>query len=258
MVAALKGLSGCLPYRSDVVQEGRIARDGVGSDIRTSFLPTALGERAALRLFGALRTLDTLGLPAGVLTTFRSALELRGGLILIAGGTGAGKTTTLYAALGEIASTRRGAHLSLEDPVEQRLRHVGIAVDQVELDPSRGITGESMLSAALRQDVDVISVGEIRSAAEASLALQAAHTGRLVLAGIHAGSCLEAQVRMTDLGVDRPMLKRTLRGVLHQKLVRVACDCTGACARCHGTGFSRRVEAQWLAQGALRDVEDAA
>src|SRR5207302_2159646 len=122
---------------------------------------------------------EELGLPAAVRAAFERALDAPRGLIVVAGASGAGKTTTLYAALAHLAASRGGAHLSIEDPVEQRLRAAGIAVDQVELEPSRGITGESTLCAALRQDVDVIAVGEIRSAAEARLAIQAAHTGRL-------------------------------------------------------------------------------
>lgn len=218
LVAALKGMAGCLPYRRDVVQEGRIPRDGIAADVRASFLPTAFGERVALRLFGRLRALDELGLGPTIRADFERALASRGGLLLVAGASGAGKTTTLYAALGHLCRSRPGAHLSIEDPVEQRLRAAGIPVDQVELDPARGITGESTLAAALRQDVDVIAVGEIRDSAEARLAIQAAHTGRLVLAGLHAGSPEEARLRMLDLGVEPSLLAATLRGVLHQQL----------------------------------------
>jgi type II secretory ATPase GspE/PulE/Tfp pilus assembly ATPase PilB-like protein len=247
-VAALKGLAGCLPYRSDLVQEGRIAREGVGADIRASFVPAAFGERVALRLFGRLRQLPELGLPVETLTALERLLTSRTGLLLVAGATGAGKTTTLYAALAHLATIRPGAHLSLEDPIEQRLRLAGIAVDQVELRPERGVTGESMLIAALRQDIDVLGVGEIRTEAEASLALKAAHTGRLVLAGVHAGSCEEAQQRMLDLGVEPRLLQQTLRGVLHQELAVEPCGCTSpaGCERCHGLGRRRRLRAQLL------------
>ncbi|MDP2341090.1 MAG: ATPase, T2SS/T4P/T4SS family [Deltaproteobacteria bacterium] len=220
LLAALKGLARCLPYRRDVVQEGRIAgaAGAVAADVRASFVPTALGERAALRLFGRLFTLDELELDPAVLEGVRAALQRPSGLFVVAGATGAGKTTTLYAALTEIAVTRAGAHLSLEDPVEQRLRLAGIAVDQIDLDPARGITAESMLVAALRQDVDVVAVGEVRTPAEARLALHAAHTGRLVLCGIHAGSAIEARQRLLDLGLDATELDGTLHAILHQRL----------------------------------------
>lgn len=242
VVAALKGLAGCLPYRVDVVQEGRIPRAGICADIRASFIPTGYGERVALRLFGRLRSLEEVAAGAQ-LEDYRALLDAPRGLILVSGASGAGKTTTLYAMLAHVAGRRGGAHLSLEDPVEQRLREAGIPVDQVELDPARGRSAEALLVAALRQDVDVLGVGEIRTAAEARLAIEAAHTGRLVLAGLHAGSAEEAIQRMTDLGVDSALLRTTLRGVIHQRLETVPCDCAGACARCQGLGRSRRLTA---------------
>ena len=250
LVAALKHLSGCLPYRSDVVQEGRIAREGVAGDVRASFMPTALGERAALRLFGCLRTLGELGLDLDVRQRFEDLLGHRSGLVLVAGPSGGGKTTTVYAALAHLAQHRGGAHLSIEDPVEQRLRVAGIAVDQVELCPERGLTAEVALTGALRQDVDVVALGEVRTEAEARLALRAAHTGRLVLAGIHAGSPQEARRRMLDLGAEASVLEVTLRGVLHQGLQAEPCpdgDEPG-CERCGGLGRVRRPAVNlWLA-----------
>ncbi|MFT3711912.1 MAG: ATPase, T2SS/T4P/T4SS family [Archangium sp.] len=224
LLAALKQVSGCLPYRRDLAQEGRIQRDGVAADVRTAFLPTALGERGALRLFGKLLTLEQLGFDTAVLEGMREALDAKHGLILVAGASGAGKTTTLYAALAHVAKQRGGAHLSLEDPVEQRLRVAGIPVAQVELCPERGLTAESALVAALRQDLDVLAVGEIRTAAEAQLAVRAAHTGRLVLAGLHAGTPDEATQRMLELGVERAVLEKTLLATLHQSLQRVGAE----------------------------------
>jgi type II secretory ATPase GspE/PulE/Tfp pilus assembly ATPase PilB-like protein len=245
VVAALKGLAGCLPYRVDVVQEGRIPRAGVCADIRASFIPTGYGERVALRLFGRLRSLEEIA-PEAQLADYRALLDASGGLVLVSGASGAGKTTTLYAMLAHVARRRGGAHLSLEDPVEQRLREAGILVDQVELDPSRGRSAEALLVAALRQDVDVLCVGEIRTAAEARLAIEAAHTGRLVLAGLHAGSAQEALQRMADLGVDAALLRTTLRGVVHQRLETVPCGCVESCPHCQGLGRRRRLTAAIL------------
>lgn len=231
LTAVLKGWAGCLPYRRDRVQEGRIPRDGVAADIRASFIPTALGERVALRLFGKLRSLDELGLDDATRSELETLLSRPRGLLVVAGGSGAGKTTTLYAALLHLSRTRAGkAHLSLEDPVEQRLRVAGVGVDQVELDPERGRSAEEMLVAALRQDVDVLSVGEIRTAREAALAVEAAHTGRLVLAGLHAGTLDEASVRLTELGVDTDKLTHTLVGTMYQELETVTRD--GVRTRC--------------------------
>lgn len=241
LLAALKHLSGCLPYRRDLFQEGRISREGVAADVRTSFVPTALGERAALRLFGKLRSLEELGFAPELLASLRRVLQAPRGLLLVAGSSGAGKTTTLYAALAHLAAVRGGAHLSLEDPVEQRLRVAGVPVAQVELSPERGLTGEAALVAALRQDLDVLAVGEIRTGPEAELAVRAAHTGRLVLAGVHAGSAAEARQRMIELGVDRGVLGATLVGVLHQRLETAPCaSCEGStCKRCSGRGMQR-------------------
>jgi type II secretory ATPase GspE/PulE/Tfp pilus assembly ATPase PilB-like protein len=241
LLAALKHLSGCLPYRRDIFQEGRISREGVAADVRASFVPTALGERAALRLFGKLRTLTQLGFDEALRAQLESLLAAPRGLVLLAGASGAGKTTTLYAALAHLAATRGGAHLSLEDPVEQRLRVAGVPVAQVELCPERGLTGEAALVAALRQDLDVLAVGEIRTGPEAALAVQAAHTGRLVLAGVHAGSTAEARQRLLELGVDRAVLNATLVGVLHQRLELRRCEaCEGErCGRCAGQGRLR-------------------
>lgn len=241
LLAALKHLSGCMPYRSDLVQEGRIPRAGVAADVRASFMPTALGERGALRLFGRLYGIDELGFSEDLSARLRTLLLRPSGLVIIAGPSGGGKTTTVYAALSYLSSRRGGAHLSIEDPVEQRLRVAGIGVDQVELNPSRGLTAESALVGALRQDVDVLALGEVRRPAEAALALEAAHTGRLVLIGLHAGSTKEASQRMRDLGADPAVLRETLCGVLHQRLTTAPCPACDApdCLRCRGVGRVR-------------------
>lgn len=251
LVAALKHLAGCLPYRRDVSQEGRISREGVAADVRASFLPTAMGERTALRLFGRLLALGELGLGPEVLARFTTLLDSPRGLVLVAGASGAGKTTTLYAALQHLAARRGGAHLSLEDPVEQRLRVAGVPVAQVELCPERGLSGEAALVAALRQDLDVLAVGEIRDGAEAGLAVRAAHTGRLVLAGLHAGTPEEATQRLLELGVDRAVLEATLRGTLHQRLESLPCaGCEGAqCSKCGGHGKVRAPVASLVVRG---------
>ena len=258
LTAALKAISGCLPYRRDVVQEGRVPRAGVTADVRASFVPTALGDRVALRLFGTLLDFAALGLSPAVQARFELALARPTGLLVVAGPSGAGKTTTLYAALAHLARRRAGAHLSLEDPVEQRLRVAGVPVDQVELCPERGLTAEAALVAALRQDVDVLCVAEIRTPAEARLALQAAHTGRLVLAGLHAGSVAEARARLLELGLEQRQLDDTLGCVLHQRLETVRCDdASPGCPRCHGLGRLRSLSAQlWTAPDApgLREV----
>ena len=225
--------------------EGQL--DGVvlvqGAQSESGRLPAhaALGERVALRLFGQLYTLDELGLSTELLARLTALLSQRSGLVIIAGPSGGGKTTTVYAALRFLAQHRDGAHLSIEDPVEQRLRLAGIPVDQVELCPERGLTAEEALVGALRQDVDVLALGEVRRPEEAALALEAAHTGRLVIVGLHAGSAAEASQRMRDLGADPAVLSETLRGVLHQHLQTTPCPDgdAAACSRCGGSGRIR-------------------
>ncbi|HVE86024.1 MAG TPA: ATPase, T2SS/T4P/T4SS family, partial [Myxococcales bacterium] len=176
---------------------------------------------------------------------FESVLRSGSGLVLVAGASGAGKTTTLYSSLEYVAGQRRSAHLSIEDPIEQRLRVAGVPVDQMELCPERGLTGEAALVAALRQDVDVVAVGEVRTAAEAELAVKAAHTGRLVLAGIHAGSAEEALQRLGDLGVESAMVRKTVLAILHQRLRTVPCPShVPDCRECGGLGRRRAVEAE--------------
>ncbi|GDX79090.1 hypothetical protein LBMAG42_09010 [Deltaproteobacteria bacterium] len=249
LLAAARLLGGCLPYRRDIPQEGRIFREGVAADVRVAFLPTALGERGVFRLFGRLLGLADLGFDANSEQALRVMLARPSGLMLVAGPSGAGKTTTLYACLGHLAASRGGAHLSIEHPVEQRLRLAGIPVDQVELCPERGFTAEAALVAALRQDVDVLAVGEVRTAGDAALAVQAAHTGRLVLAGLHAGGAAEALQRLLDLGVAASVLRDTPVAVLHQRLISGPCgDCSGSgCAACGGSGRRRRpVVTTWV------------
>ena len=144
--------------------------------------------------------------------------------------------------------------------MEQRLRVAGIPVDQIELDPARGLSAEAMLVAALRQDVDVLCVGEIRTAAEARLALEAAHTGRLVLAGLHAGSAAEARQRLIDLGAEEPLLNATLRGVLFQELVTRPCGCAepAVCRRCRGAGRRRETSAELVLPAPRADLRGVA
>ena len=244
LTAVLKAESGCLPYRSDVVQEGRLSTS-LGGPARVSFVPTPHGDRVALRRHDGLRDVDALGLEAEVLQDLLSAVEARQGLVLIAGSTGAGKTTTLYALLAHLARRRRGAHLSLEQPIECDLRSAGVEVDQVELDPERGLSADALLVAALRQDVDVIALGEIRTSADAATAVQAARTGRLVLAALHAGGVMPARRRLEDLGVSARDVEDCVVAILHQELTSDACGCAAGCTECRGTQHRQTLRAQW-------------
>ncbi|MEW4569895.1 GspE/PulE family protein [Tautonia sp. JC769] len=229
VVARLKVLAQLLTYRTDVPQEGRIASRPGQAEVRVSTFPTLLGERAVVRFFagsGRLVDLDRLGLPGDLLTSFRSALEETSGLIVVSGPAGSGKTTTLYACLRALATSAAGHRclVTLEDPIEAAVA----GVVQAQVNPAAGFTLESGLRSLLRQDPEVIAVGEIRDPSTAEMAFQAALTGHLVLTTFHAGSASGAIGRLAEMGVEPYLLRSGLRAVVALRLVRRLCD---ACAR---------------------------
>ncbi len=205
-------------------QDGRITVNiGAGQvDLRVSTLPAAHGEKVVLRVLdtragGA--TLDSLGIAAAALTRLGTLLEVREGLVLVTGPTGSGKTTTLYAALHAIQ--QRGVNIvTVEDPIEYRLS----GIVQVQVNARTGLTFASALRSILRQDPDVILVGEIRDAETASIAVQAALTGHLVLSTLHTIDAAGAVARLDDLGVDRYKVAASLKGVIAQRLLRRLCE----------------------------------
>ena len=207
-------------------QDGRIAVSTAAGtvDLRVSTLPAAQGEKVVLRILdarGTMVALDALGVDPGTLATVRRILETREGMLLVTGPTGSGKTTTLYAALRAIRE--RGVNIvTVEDPVEYRLP--GIA--QVQVSPKTGLTFAAALRSILRQDPDVILVGEIRDRETAAIAVQAALTGHLVLSTLHTIDAPSVVARLEDLGVERYKIAGALKGVLAQRLVR------RLCARC--------------------------
>jgi general secretion pathway protein E len=223
-------------------QDGRIGLmlGGRSVDVRVSTLPGRAGERVVLRLLDAAQAvapLDALGLDAETLEGLRAALATPNGLILVTGPTGSGKTTTLYAALGLLNDGRRNI-LTVEDPVEYAVDGIG----QTQVDAKVGLTFANGLRAILRQDPDVVLVGEIRDAETASIAVQAALTGHLVLATVHTNDAVGAITRLRDMGVEPFLLASTLRAVLAQRLVRRLCGaCAGAgCPDCAQSGYKGR------------------
>jgi hypothetical protein len=246
VVARLKVLAGVASYRTDVPQHGRFRRGFAGDvavDIRCAFVPVAGGERCVARLLGEGRALldpGELGFDVDTLSLLRGLLQRPHGLVLVCGASGSGKTTTMYAALRELRRARAGLSslVSIEDPVERRLE----GVDQVELEPGRAPDAAEVLSALLRQDADVICLGEVRDPRAAEVMLEAAFTGHLVIAGLHCGSAAEAHARLLDLGADARLLGSALAGVLHQRLLRRACArCAAAgCEACLRTGYQGR------------------
>ncbi|MFA6135170.1 MAG: ATPase, T2SS/T4P/T4SS family [Phycisphaerae bacterium] len=211
------------------IAERRLAQDGratveVGDrvvDLRIATLPTSFGERAVIRLLDKsvrLYDLGELGMPTGVLEEFRSFIRRDHGIILVTGPTGSGKSTTLYAALQEINCQQMNV-LTLEDPIEYRLK----GISQTQISDRKGMTFSSGLRHVLRQDPDVIMVGEIRDAETARMAIQSALTGHLVFSTLHTNDAAGAVARMLDLGVEPYLLASSLLAVLAQRLVRRIC-----------------------------------
>jgi general secretion pathway protein E len=231
-------------------------------DIRLSVIPTIHGERIVLRLLDQSQTqldLDSLGMGADTRGTLMDAVSRPNGMLLVTGPTGSGKTTTLYAALAMIDRDTRNV-MTVEDPVEYRLE----GISQMQVNPKRGVTFAAGLRSLLRQDPDVILVGEIRDKETAELAVQASLTGHLVLATLHTNDAPSAIPRLLDIGIEPFLVTSSLLGVMAQRLVRKLCPvCHGAgetrgtagaaqpagggqaaggkCAACFGTGYKGRM-----------------
>ena len=209
-------------------QDGRVAvRVGDRAvDLRVSTLPTAFGERVVIRLLdksrGLLR-LAELGMPAETEAGYRRLVAAEHGIVLVTGPTGSGKSTTLYAALAEADGTARNI-LTIEDPIEYQLP--GVSQTQVNL--KKGLTFAGGLRSILRQDPDVIMVGEIRDRETAEVAIQAALTGHLVLSTLHTNDAASAVTRLLDLGIEPYLIASSVTGVAAQRLLRRVCD---ACSR---------------------------
>jgi general secretion pathway protein E len=262
VVARLKVLADLLTYRTDVPQEGRLKQGPSHVEMRLSTFPTLHGEKAVLRVFakiGTYQRLEDLGLPEEVRATVGRVLASTAGAIVFSGPAGSGKTTTLYACLRELAATTQGRRslATLEDPIEVDV--AGVAQSQVN--PGAGFTLDVGLRSILRQDPEVIAVGEIRDRATAEIAFQASLTGHLVLTTFHAGSAAEAVGRLSDMGIEPYLLRSGLLAVVAQRLVRRLCECAVAsddpaarlglkvarwrvplgCERCDRTGYRGRV-----------------
>jgi general secretion pathway protein E len=223
-------------------QDGRISlRIGTRSvDVRVSTIPSAHGERAVLRLLdkseGKL-SLAAVGMEGDTLKRFMGLLAQPHGIILVTGPTGSGKTTTLYAALHQLDANSQNI-MTVEDPIEYELPGVG----QTQVNTKIDLTFAKALRAILRQDPDVIMIGEIRDFETAQIAIQASLTGHLVLATLHTNDSASAVTRLTDMGVEPFLLSSSLLGVLAQRLVRKICThCEGAgCKQCGQTGYHGR------------------
>jgi MSHA biogenesis protein MshE len=257
------------------ISEKRLPQDGRFSvrlkdhtiDVRLSTLPTAYGESAVMRLLNqgaGMRRLDSIGMPAVMLARFREILGRSAGMVLVTGPTGSGKTTTLYAALAEINATELKV-ITVEDPIEYRLP----GLTQVQVNDKIDLTFARVLRSVLRQDPDVVLIGEMRDAETAEIGMRAAITGHLVLSTLHTRDAMSTPFRLLDMGVPPFMVSTSLQAVIAQRLVRLNCvECaephapspqeeswlqslleTGetvipkrgrGCSSCNGTGYSGR------------------
>ena len=216
-------------------------------DCRVSILPTLHGEKAVIRILPSCLDdldLEEIGLHSTQLNIFQKALAQPNGLILVTGPTGSGKTRTLYSCLSHLNQYHRNL-CSIEDPIEIRLA----GVNQVAYHPRAGLDFPTIIRALLRQDPDVIMIGEIRDTATAQLAIQAAQTGHMVLSTLHTRNARGALARLQNLGIDRESLESCLLSVSSQRLVRKTCpqcfkligDKKAQCASCKGCGYFGRI-----------------
>ncbi|MES2674848.1 MAG: GspE/PulE family protein [Pseudomonadota bacterium] len=211
------------------ISEKRLPQDGRFNlkikhhniDVRLSTMPVQFGESIVMRLLdqtGGIRSLESVGMPALMVDRFRKVITRPHGLVLVTGPTGSGKTTTLYGALSELNKPEKKI-ITVEDPVEYRLPRIS----QVQLHEKIGLTFSTVLRAALRQDPDILLVGEIRDAESAEIALRASMTGHLVLSTLHTNDAVTSALRLMDIGVDGYLVATALKAIIAQRLVRRIC-----------------------------------
>lgn len=268
VASRIKLISGMDIAESRLPQDGRISTrlGGQEMDIRVSTAPCSFGESVVMRLLPKNReslSLDSLGMEPDHLKLMRSVLGYSNGIVLVTGPTGSGKSTTLYSGLSELVDGRQKL-ITVEDPVEFQVR----GVTQIQANSDIGYTFARALRAILRQDPDVIMIGEIRDLETAEIAIQSALTGHLVLSTLHTNDALSAFTRLVDMGVEPYLVAAPVKAVQAQRLVRRACSACSepivpseslwkplagdwiaepafvepkGCDRCHGTGYRGRL-----------------
>lgn len=266
LATRIKLISGMNIAEKRIPQDGRFSQvvDGTELDVRVSSLPTVNGEKIVIRILStgqiALRKITDLGMSEYNYKMFESMLKCPHGVMLVTGPTGSGKTTTLYAALGEIAKPHVNV-ITVEDPVEKNIE----GINQCQVNAKAGMTFSAALRSILRQDPDIVMIGEMRDSETADIAIRAAITGHLVLSTLHTNDAASTIVRLIDMGVAPYMVATSLIGVVAQRLVKVICpkcrrprastqeenelmhisqsvqifDAVG-CPECNGTGYKGR------------------
>jgi type II secretory ATPase GspE/PulE/Tfp pilus assembly ATPase PilB-like protein len=245
----IKFLARLKTYQDSLPQDGRISRDDLGSknDIRVATYPTVTGEKIVLRLFNSSPaiSLRELSLPAAVVAEVEQFLRQSTGLLLLTGPAGSGKTTTIYACLRHLVEPGGRQIITVEDPVEQ----IVPGTMQTEVNEAIGLDFARAARHLLRQDPQVLIIGEIRDEATAQLAVRAGLTGHLVISTLHAGSCRGVFERLLVMCADHSAVASVVELVLNQRLIRKLCSaCGGAgCDACLRTGYQGRVPlVEWL------------
>lgn len=245
----IKFLARLKTYQESLPQDGRISRDELScqNDIRVATYPTVTGEKIVLRLFNAdtAKTLDALSLPVDARTELEQFLRQTSGLLLLTGPAGSGKTTTIYACLRHLVELGGRHIITVEDPVEQLVP----GTMQTEVNEAIGLDFARAARHLLRQDPQVLILGEIRDESTAQLAVRAGLTGHLVISTLHAGSCRGVFERLLVMCSDHSAVASAVELVLNQRLVRKTCSaCAGSgCEICLQTGYHGRVPlVEWL------------
>ncbi|SFC45514.1 GspE/PulE family protein [Ruminococcus albus] len=223
LVTRFKILSGMNIAEKRIPQDGRMSQviDGTTVDLRVSNLPMVYGEKVVLRILAgdsSVRRIQDLGMTDYNYKRFVSCLKVPQGVVLVTGPTGSGKSTTLYAALGEIAKPNLNV-ITVEDPVEKKIANI----NQCQINEKAGMTFAAALRSILRQDPDIIMIGEMRDTETAEIGIRAAITGHLVLSTLHTNDAASTVTRLVDMGVDAYMVATSLIGVVAQRLAKVVC-----------------------------------
>ena len=266
LISRIKIISGLDISERRMPQDGRVSLSlgDKNVDVRVSTLPSSYGERIVLRILdkqSAQINIDDLGLPSKILSNYKTSLKNPEGIILFTGPTGSGKTTTLYAGLRFLSDSSQNI-LTVEDPIEYTLNGIG----QTQVNPKTGYTFAKGLRAILRQDPDIVMVGEMRDVETAQIGIQASLTGHLVLSTVHTNSAVAAITRLRDMGIESFLLASSIRTIISQRLVRRLCESckveskpskeskeifklddnakvytASGCEKCNNTGYQGRI-----------------